>query len=469
MNRKTVENFSQEEFENAGVTGAIKSEKGRRSVILPLILSILAAIAIWMYVIASNNTCSAVPVQVNGNEQLMSSNYSVSSVEPAFVDVVLRGKQDVVSQIISDKSMITASIDIFGKAGDGESVENRYLFASPEEIKEGEYTVDVQFSLPNGVTCSTKAVKVTIAKSYSRTFTKDDFNISFKNYTISEEFIVDYDNITVADKELTVSGDEATVSSIERIGLNSDWNTEITGDKEAKVTPVAYDNFGEIDSTYLHFEPEFLFVNIPANKVKTFSLVLKTPENDTGEYTLSVDTVRLVGPMPIIDSIDSEIVLNDEQDFESDPKIHDRYELVAGRFGARVAIDRGGENYASSLEVNVERTERMRSAILSIPDTAWKVIPPEGYKYVIAASRLMVNVEYLPLNGEEIKADDLLVLIELSAESTGIKTVRPTVTVLDAERFGYVRITARDLLVRYEEIKSDTQDDTKTTDENGNG
>ena len=462
MNRKTIEGFPGAEFENDGASGTVKGKKGRRSVILPLILSVIGAIAIWLYVIASNNTCSAIPVTVNGNEQLMSSNYTVSSVEPASVDVVLRGKKDVVSQIISDKSMITAYIDVFGKPEDSE---DSYLFASTDEIKEGEYTVDVQFTLPDGVTCSTKSVTVTIARSYSKTFKKEDFKVSFKNYSVSEEYVLSEE--TVKEESLTVSGDETTVSSIAKIGLNVDWQSEITGDVDAVVTPVAYDDFGgEIDSTFLHFEPETLNVCVSVNKVKTFSLVLKTADNDTGAYTLSRETVQLVGPTMTIDSIGSEIVLNADQDLLAEPTIRESYEFDASRFSSAVMI-RQGEEYVKSTTVRVGRTERMRSVMLSIPSAVWKVIAPENLEYEFYVDQITVMAEYMPRDKEtSLAADDLLVLVDMSGKSVDVQSVQPIVTVLSSERFGYVRLEVSELPVIFHEKK--TEPETQTEAEKGN-
>ncbi len=62
----TVKNYEEGELTEEGFSGEIRNKKSRWSLIVPLILSVVAAMALWMYVIAANNTCTDIPIQLTG-------------------------------------------------------------------------------------------------------------------------------------------------------------------------------------------------------------------------------------------------------------------------------------------------------------------------------------------------------------------------------------------------------------------
>ncbi len=417
-----------------GTDRSARNKKGRGSVLVSLGLSIFAAIALWLFVVAENNTCSGISIQVSGIEQLMSYNYTVSAIEPSTIELVLKGKNDQIDRILSDKSLVAATIHVFAHEGE----EGNCLFSDVTQIKAGEYVVDVDIVLPEGVTCNTKSVKVTVSETFSRVLGKDDFRINLSNYSFgngfskAEEF--------VRENSLTVSGDEGTVSRISYIGLNIDWLKEVTDDVEAVITPVAYDSFGGvIDTKFLRFEPAQLNVAITVNKSKNFPLVLRLPEGDTGVYTLSRGTVRLIGPVALIDKIGDEIVLNEDQNFEQEPEIRALYTLEAGRFGSAVRIVEQSGN-TKSLSIQVTRTEGTVQEEIVVPLSAVKIFPPEGKIYTVLEEELRITVEYSPDKNEKMTSDDLLVFLDLTNMQNGQTPVTPTVSWKPSGKFQNVRL-----------------------------
>ena len=101
----TVKNYEEGELTEEGFSGEIRNKKSRWSLIVPLILSVVAAMALWMYVIAANNTCTDIPIQLTGKEKLLGSGYTVSLVEPQTVDLVLRGNSETIKKIIKTPSL----------------------------------------------------------------------------------------------------------------------------------------------------------------------------------------------------------------------------------------------------------------------------------------------------------------------------------------------------------------------------
>ena len=124
---------------------SVKKKKRNLSVLL-LIFSLIGAVALWLFVVRDNNTVSAVTVSVTGNERLMGENLSVSLIEPQTVDIVLRGKSDQIKQILSDKSIISAKVNIFKTSQTSGNNEN-YIFEDESAAKVGVYTVTFQSNI----------------------------------------------------------------------------------------------------------------------------------------------------------------------------------------------------------------------------------------------------------------------------------------------------------------------------------
>ena len=92
--KRTVESYNEENIDN-GIGGDIKKKGVVRSVILPLILSLIAAIGIWTYVASEKTTITGLAIKVAGDEILLSNGYTMT-IDPMSVDVVLSGKAVVI-------------------------------------------------------------------------------------------------------------------------------------------------------------------------------------------------------------------------------------------------------------------------------------------------------------------------------------------------------------------------------------
>lgn len=419
---KTVGVYSDEEFDNQGLSGAIKSKNGRRSFFIPLIGSILAAFGLWLFVIWGNNTCTGIPILLVGNEQLMSNNYTVSSIEPATVDLVFRGKDDVIKRITADPSLVTASVYVFGSnEEDGETIDG--VFDSEDQIAEGEYTVELKISTPEGVTCSTKSVKITVSKASSKEFSTNDAGVApngpvrlnMSNYSFANG--ISLDSQTVVEKSVTVIGDQKRVESIDYISLNVDWLKDLTGDATVYVTPVACDRYGDvIDSEFLRFEPSSLEVNVKVNKYKTLSLVTKKEAGDTANYTLSTASVVVIGPVLEIDRLPDTIEIS----VLKQNLAQKNYLLNASDLGRNIKfLTNDGEE--STFTVIVEKQKNVLVTDVEISAEDIIVLPPSEDLYELAEEKVIVRVEYLPLSVESsrLTAEDLIVVLDLSKAAVG--------------------------------------------------
>ncbi len=423
MANKTVAVYDTEEFENNGITDAITTEKGRRSVLLPLILSLIAAVGLWLFVLGSNNTVSDVQIDVLGTEQLMGSNFSVGAIDPPVVDMVLRGDAAAISRIKKDKTLIAASVNVYGTPSDRVG---SYIFGEGETVKEGKYTVTLDIRLPDGVECSSKTVEVTIVPSASVVFDKTEIIIDKTNYSFANGFSLAGE--TVNNQTVTVIGDQETVSAIDHITLNIDWLKDIAGDVDAMVVPVAYDMYGgKIDSRFLRFEPEQVSVSISVNRKKTVSLALMQSPSDRNSYQLSTDTVTLFGPASYVDLLSDVLYINEDQDFEEQPEIAPIYTVDATSFGGKLRFcDNETDTLIKTMKIEVTQTTKTVEQSILIPLEDLQIKTTEDYDCVVHTSLVELQFRYIATT-ESVVASDILLYLDLSELREGTHLLTPAV------------------------------------------
>ena len=418
---KTVAVYSDGEFANQGLTGAIKNKSNRKSFFIPLICSIIAAFGLWLFVIWGNNTCTGIPIEVVGNAQLMSNNYTVSAVEPATVDLVFKGKDEVIKRITDDPSLISASVYVFSSVV-GAEIAIDGIFEKEDEIAPGVYTVELMITAPEGVSCSTKTVKVTVSKASVKEFSTEQagsskdapVRLNMSNYSFANG--ISLDSQSVVEKSVTVIGDQTRVEAIEYISLNVDWLKDLTGDATVFVTPVACDRYGDvIDSEFLRFEPATLEVNVKVNKQKTLTLVPKKAADDTATYTLSVPSVTVIGPVLEIDRLSDTLEITVGQDL---PSRH--YTVAASSLGSNVRfLTKNGEIDAFTLIADKKVGTVTKELLIKAENVI--VLSPEDLSLTFDKAEYKIVVTYLPAaeDAAELSEEDLTVVLDLQSALAG--------------------------------------------------
>lgn len=414
MNNKTVVTYSEEDFES----GSIKGKKSRSSVFIPLICSIVAAFALWLFVIWGNNTCTGIAVEVLGNEQLLSNNYTVSSIEPSNIDLVFRGKSDVIQRITKDPSLVTAYVNVFGDDS------TPGVFDSVENIKPGEYTVELKISVPDGVSCGSKTVKVTIAEAGSKTFSTADADLSnsgpvrlnMSNYSFANG--ISLDRLMIMEESVTVIGDQNKVEAIDYISLKVDWLKDFADDATIYVTPVACDKYGdEVDAKFLRFKPASVEVDVKVTKQKIIHLKPRIPEGEGADYSLSVDTLKVIGPVLEIDRLKDTIEIPVDQNLAEK-----KYELQASDLGSSIRfVTEEGER--STITIVAQKRQRTFKTTLTVSakDIILLSAPDSGYVYELDKEEYSVDVRYVVIDPEnsEITSQNLVAILDLSDVRVG--------------------------------------------------
>lgn len=448
MNR-TVKNYEEGELTEEGFSGEIRNKKSRWSLIIPLILSVIAAVALWMYVIATNNTCSDIPIQLTGKEKLLGSGYTVSLVDPQTVDLVLRGNSETIKKILKTPSLVTASVSIFKK--DTEEGNKGYIFED-DEVRAGDYVVSLNIQLPDGVQCNEKKVTVRISRKESKIVPTSEIQINKTSYSYGNGCYIFGE--TIEEQNLIVSADKRTLEEISYIALEVSGLKDLTKDFYANVLPVAYDSYGDqIDSQSLSFEPETLSLHIKVNKVKNIQFSLKTAEGDTTKYTLSSKSVRLTGASELVEILPDALCLNEKEFSSGKTEVEDGtvYEFTAeslvkalysGDFeSSRIALQDENNKTIETIRIFVKTEGGVREKELELLESDIRMILPKGYRATVLDVPLKICVLYTEL-GKDISKDDLLCVLQLDALTEGTHSVSLEVGIMgEFSRF----VTIKDL------------------------
>ena len=239
------------------------SGHGKKGGMLPKIMSVLAAIALWLYVF------QAVEYEKQFNEISIDVKYDFDSGSglgivnnyPLTVDVTLSGTKSSIDKIKSGD--IKAFIDI------------------KDVYEAGTYDFEVMVEGPANAQVihqSIEEIRIEIDRTVEKSIT--DFTV-VPNYVKQQPFEIGEAFLTGIDKnaitELVLSGPETDLVNIEKAVINLDLgNVKNTVDSNinTKNSVTLYDAYGnEVDSRYITIKPASVGVHIPVYKSKQVPVI----------------------------------------------------------------------------------------------------------------------------------------------------------------------------------------------------
>lgn len=259
---------------------------GRGSSIVPKILSILAAIALWFYVIDVQTTQfekTFYGVAVTLENFDTSQGLDIISGRNGTVDVVIKGTKAQVNAL--GETDIKASADM---SGVNES---------------GDYRLNVSVTVPSGLTVVEKSigyVEVSVDKTVGKT-------VPLKlemTYTLPDSY--EFDEISMSPKNIYVSGPQDLVDSVEQGRVSLDLGT-VSGKVMAKCSVTLVDaNDNIVQSPYLRMNESTVDVTVPVLKSEQKRVNVNIADTDL-EYDIDVSPKNVIikGEAKLVDSIDS--------------------------------------------------------------------------------------------------------------------------------------------------------------------
>ena len=271
--------------------GTVKNSKNKGG-IAPKILSVVAAIALWLYVFQAveyEKTFNGIPVEVEENFDSVSG-LGIVSNNSLYVDITLSGTKSNIDSITAED--IRAFVDLT-------DVTEADVYNCTIELEVPE-TVDV-------VEKSQEQVRVEVDRKIEKVV---------ENISVNEVFTVEspfeLGEITVTDiyhepvEFLTLTGPEADISLVERAVINLDLGkvrNSILSNISAEKSVTLYDIAGKkIDTKYIGIEPSTIGIYIPVYKTKQLEI---KPDvlYDSEKFTYKTD-IEKVDAYGLVDDVD---------------------------------------------------------------------------------------------------------------------------------------------------------------------
>lgn len=259
--------------------------------IVPKVLSVLAAIALWLYVFQAveyEKQLTDIPIEIENFDRSLGLEI-VNSFSDT-IDVTLSGTKSVINGITGDD--VRAVVDL------------------RDVTSAGTYNFNVYFEAPSGVAIVDKSVeqlKVIVDRKTTKTL---EIIPKLASYTIQKPY--ELGEVSLSDSEVTLTGPETDIASVSgaviELELGSVKNS-IKSNSSVKLLDVSGN---EISSKYISIEPSVITVDIPVYKTVSYTVQSDIIINaEKFEYTISPSSVELKGT---VDDMEKNIILKTEKE-----------------------------------------------------------------------------------------------------------------------------------------------------------
>lgn len=266
------------------VYGNVK-KKAKKNDIIPKILSIVAAIILWFYVIDIQTTIeekviTGIPVSIENFDT--SDGLSIVSGKEHTIEVTVSGIKNEV-QKISQKDII-ATADMNG-------VESA-----------GTHKLDINIASPKGITVINKSADY-VSVSVDKTITKVRKIEVVANYNAEEDYEIGEPILSL--DSVQIEGPEKVVDSVEKLRAVLELGTlKNTVKAECSLTPVDKDG-NSVESPYLKLSQSSISVRIPVYKTAVVDVVpsFENDEEYDYDYKVTPERIKIKGEVSDINSI----------------------------------------------------------------------------------------------------------------------------------------------------------------------
>lgn len=380
-------------------TNTQKNKRGKSAIIIPAILSLLLAFALWFYVISVESPTytkeySSVPISVVQGRGTLSP-YPPSSEWT--VDITVSGKKSVLNQISVSDFDVTADISKYTEAG--------------------KQNVPLSFSIPEGATKVKSSIDSLSLYLDTSTSKKVPITVNVVDYTHDDEYeIGEGDSITkeandIPVSEVTVSGPATVLEKIESALVTASLGgAHVEESKTVSSSITLVDAHGEeVTSPYITTDISNIKVRIPVYMTRTLPLTVAYKygyfDSSNVDVKLSPSSVSVRGEADVIKFLDSISVTTIDEKTANEGKKTTTLVVPDG-----VTVQDG----TTSVDVTIKFTDIMTKTVAVTNIT---VKQPEGGVYFPSQETLRVTLRGPSDMIEEIAAEDVSAVVDLSKSS----------------------------------------------------
>ncbi|MEG1068617.1 MAG: CdaR family protein [Ruthenibacterium sp.] len=265
---------------------------GRR---FTVILSLVLAVLVWMYVITVVDPNQSKPIRVQVNLDFNSAAYTSQGL-----DIIDKPSKNITVYVNGDNSVIG------GLSANDIQVYPDYASVSGSGKYSLKLKVEKSDTYKNYTIENTQAqyIDLTFEKVVTQKFA---VNVNASGVQTADGYYMDLP--VASPKEVTLSGPETVIKSIDKVVANVELNEVRTEPAIANAMLTYLDKTGkEVDDTYITGDFNQVEVTIPILKIKDLPISVEftsVPAGyDTAQLgaTLSQKTIRVAGPAELIDA-----------------------------------------------------------------------------------------------------------------------------------------------------------------------
>ncbi len=384
------------------------AEKGFRTNILVLVLSVLVAVFLWVYVMSvdapnSERTIYGVKVSVNNIEKLnqQSGLSIVSENANIYIDVVLQGKKSVLGKLTPEDIKAYVDASTITEAGT-HSLEIKYM-----PFPGGTTFISASSGTVSMVIDSTATVEIPINVKFANCIIPTGYSLG--DYVLNTEYV-------------SVTGARSDLEKIESATISINTGTLTKSITVRDEVPVLCDKNGkEVVSEYITYKKEYVDVYVPVYLTRELTVKvnylhgLYNDKNTT--LTLSPSKVTVKGDASAVEALGDSIVvgtINEKSNVNSFT-----FEITKKMLGDGVSLEASSPLVFASVAHNgVETTEFL------VDKENFKVNNPYNLEYSIDQDGVVIKFrcsteQLIYCNEENVK-----VYLDLSGIRNGEEKAR---------------------------------------------
>lgn len=378
-----------------------------KSKLLSMCLSLLIAVAIWLYVTnvvspESSEVFRDIPVQFQSVSLLEERGLIITEISHPEVSLQLFGNRTDLMRLNSDNIRVFADVSKIYEPGVHEI---SYTESFPGTIASG--AVEIQSRSP-------ATIRVTVEKKATK---KINVEVEYKG-AVPQGYLTDEANIQLSAKSINISGPESVVEAVDAAKVTVDL-TNRTETISHNHSYLLVDRDGNaIVSDKIRADVSFVYVSLQIRMLKevpvTYDVIYgsgATPENT--KITANVQSVKISGHKNLLEQISSihlgQIVLADR--------------MESGTITLPIEMPTGVRNETSTRLVSVEITfNGLETKNLSTSNIQ-AINVPNGMNVVFVTKKLNVTIRGTKEALEKVDASDITVLVDFAYTREGTSTM----------------------------------------------
>ena len=380
-----------------------------------VLLSLACAFGLWLYVITtvspgSTDTYYNIPIVWEGESVLNENGLMVTAVSSNTVNLRLSGNRSDLSKVNS--ANITIKADLSKIREPGTQIPISYTLPTfPGDVASNAFVIESK---------EPDTIYVTVVKRISKTVPVEVTWVG----TTAEGFMIDRENKTLDYPEVTVTGPESVVNTIDRATITVDLDGRRESISESYTYTLCDENGDPVDARLITTDVEEVRLDVSIRRVKdlrlTYNLIEGGGANQNNTtITLSAETIRVSG---------SETALDNMGDVLSIGTINLGEIQKDASLTFVVALPEGVINLTGVTEVTADvKFNGLATRELTV-EKIQSINIPEGLRVDLITEKLTVTLRGPAKEMAVITPEDLIVTVDFTGAEVGTSTFKATVS-----------------------------------------